>query len=281
MTERGWQSLVASDHLSLTDAREQLHQAVQLVAAVARSYHPEVADDHFANLGWSSEFQALISQPIESEGGNYQAALQLDVFKILFIRENTEIGSINIAGKTQDAIIGELKSLLSDAGFEKESFGINLPYEIPEYSTAKGATFTSSAGAAFRELSSFFHNSNLLLQKVEVENDNSSPVRCWPHHFDIATLITLKDTGDPETSSSIGVGLSPGDGSYNEPYFYVTPWPYPEKGQLPELSQGHWHTEGFVAAILKSSDIIISDEQEQITKDFLRESVLRLKEMSL
>ena len=46
------------------------------------------------------------------------------------------------------------------------------------------------------------------------------PVRCWPHHFDIAVLVRLEE-GAAESVRSIGVGCAPGDENYPEPYFYV------------------------------------------------------------
>jgi len=80
-------------------------------------------------------------------------------------------------------------------------------------------------------------------------------VLCWPHHFDIATLITLDvDEPDPETARSINVGLSPGDESYDEPYFYVTPWPEPREPEKEVLAGGGlWHKEDFTAAVLPAS----------------------------
>ena len=41
----------------------------------------------------------------------------------------------------------------------------------------------------------------------------------------------------------IGVGLSPGDTYYAEPYWYVSPYPYPGLEDLPVLDgSGFWHT---------------------------------------
>ena len=56
-------------------------------------------------------------------------------------------------------------------------------------------------------------------------------VRCWPHHFDMATLFNLGE------DRSIGVGFSPGDESYDEPYFYCTPWPPPDQTGMTVI----WH----------------------------------------
>ncbi len=72
-------------------------------------------------------------------------------------------------------------------------------------------------------------------------------VRCWPHHFDIGTVVDLKSTAE---GCSIGLGLSPGDESYDQPYFYVNPYPNPDLSALPPLLAGdHWHTQGWMGVV--------------------------------
>ena len=75
----------------------------------------------------------------------------------------------------------------------------------------------------------------------------------WPHHFDIATRITLPDAKD----ASIGLGMSPGDDSYDEPYWYVSPWPVPPATDtLPRLAPtSSWHTKDWFGAVLLSSTL--------------------------
>ena len=104
------------------------------------------------------------------------------------------------------------------------------PYEMPPHAVARGGKFTGWRSPAFAELERWYAAADRLLREVRRKQShrpgNASPVRCWPHHFDLATLIELPP-GASAVSATIGVGLSPGDGSYEEPYFYVTPWPYP------------------------------------------------------
>src|ERR1700738_1527040 len=77
-----------------------------------------------------------------------------------------------------------------------------------------------------------------------------SSVRCWPHHFDLSTLTTLPVRA-AETTGHVGVGLSPGDEYYNEPYFYISVYPDPDSAMLPGLPKfGHWHTHEFTAAVM-------------------------------
>ena len=92
----------------------------------------------------------------------------------------------------------------------------------------------------------------------------ASPVRCWPHHFDVGSLIALDADAEPEEARSIGVGFSPGDGSYDQPYFYVTPWPYPDTAALPTLEAGaEWHTGGWTGAVLTADRLISAPHEDQ------------------
>ena len=96
---------------------------------------------------------------------------------------------------------------------------------------------------------------------------NLSPVRCRPHHFDIATYVSLEE-GDAENARGVGVGMSPGDESYGQPYFYVNPWPKLGVDRLPELRfPGHWHTEGFVGAIATAERTLeLGDTRKGLTR---------------
>ena len=81
----------------------------------------------------------------------------------------------------------------------------------------------------------------------------------------MATLIMLPGTKN-DTPLTVGVGLSPGDTSYDEPYWYVSPYPYPDTANLPPLAgDGFWHTQHWVGAVLTASrltqDISITEQQ--------------------
>ena len=66
----------------------------------------------------------------------------------------------------------------------------------------------------------------------------ASPVRLWPHHFDVAVLI-----------GSIGVGFLAGDDAIDEPYWYVYNSPMP--AELAPLSAGEWFRGEWTGAVLK------------------------------
>ena len=141
-----------------------------------------------------------------------------------------------------------------------------LPYDMPPHPIADGGAYGDGLeDGALEELARWFACGDLLLNNVRDANQGSD-VCCWPHHFDIATLISL-DEDSGEDARSVGVGLSLGDENYAEPYIYVSPWPYPENSDLPELGAGHWHTDGFTAAILTSADIVAGADPDAFAAD--------------
>ena len=71
----------------------------------------------------------------------------------------------------------------------------------------------------------------------------------------------------------VGVGLSPGDEAYREPYWYVSPYPRPENAAVSPLPNGgRWHRDGFFAAVLTGGDLVSGGadaSQELRTRAFL------------
>lgn len=130
-------------------------------------------------------------------------------------------------------------------------------------------------------LGQWFHLGFDVLSKI-VENFGhiavvEPTVRSWPHHYDVGTLLLLDDE-DPETARSIGVGLSPGDGSYAEPYFYCSPWPVPDTARLGSAPDGlKWHLDGFVSLIATANSLESTTEPYSIIVSGVKqaEDVLR------
>ncbi len=272
-----WKFIQLQDVGLLTNAREQVHQASQIVAAVGRTYNPKTKDDHFASFLWNDHREMLQGYVIEGEV-NFNAALDIKTLSIHLLDSSGEtLNSFELDGRTQQQSLIWLEEQLVKLGLNGNSLTVQLPYEIPSYPTAKGKEFQMETPKAFTELSNYFSNTNLVVKAVIGSDVNTSPITCWPHHFDIASLITVSDTGDPETSSSIAIGMSPGDTGYNEPYFYLTPWPYPNISSLPEThGLGKWHTDGWVGGVLTATELVSNSEinnQELLVKKFLENGI--------
>ena len=147
-------------------------------------------------------------------------------------------------------------------GIDAAEVSLKMHYEIPPHVIAEGQTFKSENINHFKELGRYFANANSVLQTMKIKLPELSEIRCWPHHFDIATLLKIDEDKSAEEARSIGIGFSPGDGAYEEPYFYISPWPYPDlkKSELPELLGGKWHTEGWKGLIISYNSAVKTEQ---------------------
>ncbi len=256
-----WLKLSIDNFDTLVNAREQLHQAVQLVALVPRSLHPKDAGDKYGSLLWSDKHGGPISQPF---GEVHQVALNIVDFTIIVLEDNKELSRLDLNGQTFEEAMEWIATELAKLEYDPEKLSAELPYEIPKYDTAEEAPFELTSNEARKELFAYFSNTNAFLEDLLETEPRASGIRCWPHHFDIATLITLKAHENPEEATTIGVGMSPGDEGSKEPYFYITPWPYPplDHSALPDLPVGHWQEEGWTGLLLKGSEILIHSSPE-------------------
>ena len=165
----------------------------------------------------------------------------------------------------------ELSQLGVDAS--KVAFLAYPPDDFPDHPLAHNAAFDASQALALSELTDYYANTDPLFQAIIETTEDATANRIWPHHFDMATLIMLPGTknGSPLT---VGVGLSPGDASYNEPYWYVSPYPYPDVAFLPALDgHGFWHTQHWVGAVLPASRLsksVSAETQQQQVEAFLQ-----------
>lgn len=259
MTLDGWRPVGAVDPRKLGDARHQAHNVVQWLARMALSYKEPADDDSHMALEWIDADSALVTGEIAPE-----LVLEFRIPEmVLQFKEGGKRVTHPLALEERSPAKVEAWLLveLLHRGVDRQKLSKDLPYTIAGLMNGDGVDYTHEGNEdALQELANWYANAALVLGRVSEENaalkPGPSPVRCWPHHFDIATLISL-EKGKSEKARSIGVGLSPGDGYYGEPYFYVTPWPYPEPDNLPELPGGsHWHAKDFVGAILPASEII-------------------------
>lgn len=67
--------------------------------------------------------------------------------------------------------------------------------------------------------------------------------------------------------------MSPGDASYDQPYFYVNPWPHPPADRLPPaIPPGHRHTEGFIGSVATGTELLSTADPDTTTRQFLQAS---------
>jgi hypothetical protein len=271
-----WRRLHGIDKGRLREARLQAHYAAQWLARAARAYISPEPDDGHTSLIWNRDLDGLVTHPFKN---GMRLSLQLNKLS-LTLRDDgiTGIHSITLNGQSDSQVrqwLGEQFSILNlNAG----ALDAAPPYEIPPYAIAQGGLYDDiTLTDALAELAAWFADAQILLDRTKSQMIGRklavSPVCCWPHHFDLATLITLAKRG-ADTKGYIGVGLSPGDNYYDEPYFYVSVYPKPDPAMLPTLPMfGHWHTHEFMAAVAPAHKILSATDQKTETDEFLQRSV--------
>jgi hypothetical protein len=254
---KNWQSIGNTQLQQLTEAKLQLHYAVQFIAITGSAFAEPLPDDSHTSLEWHPDLKVFVGAIIRCKQ-RFRVALDPMSLTLMLLNQRSEpVASLSLQGKTMSEGLIWLKEEISRLGVDASS--MKLPSyprpDFPDHPLAHGACFDASPTSALSELANNYARAHQLLETIVATSEDASAVRIWPHHFDIATLITLPGmrNGQPLT---VGVGMSPGDVSYPEPYWYVSPYPYPDPAHLPALDgSGFWHTQDWVGAVLQASQL--------------------------
>ncbi len=266
-----WKQLTSVDDNRHLEARGQLHQAVQLLTAVNISFVEHKADDSHTALLWDSDSLIFLSQPF-GPGNNFQAGIRPEDLACLVFHNNEMLLNLRLNGTTLEQVASDLQFFLEDHGFPKNVFTMERHFELPPYTDRWASPFDTSDQVAFDMLAAAYADAYPVISGIAQADSRASNLLTWPHHFDMAVLIT------PSEGKSIGVGMSPGDASYTEPYYYVNTWPYPSDDQVNDtpLTLGKWHTKDWKGMVLTLDQIVVEKKpakQQSIVETFLRESI--------
>jgi hypothetical protein len=275
--ESDWMPLRGIDQRRLSEARLQAHYAVQWLGRAARAYVPPQPDDEHTNLGWDGALDGFTTHPLKD--GAWLSLKITDLTLALHVGEGrTQVQSFSLDGRSDAQARQWLSEQLGAQGLDAHALDAPSPHEMPAHAISQGAPY-GPAGLrdALAELAAWFGNAALLIGSIQRQMIGrklaASPARCWPHHFDLATLTTLP-ARSPDATRYVGAGLSPGDEHYDEPYFYVSVYPEPDPAALPSLpTLGHWHLRDFVAAVATAHKIVAAKNPQAETDEFLRAAV--------
>jgi hypothetical protein len=279
-----WSTLGAKAPTALVRARNLTHHAVQWVAKAARANLDAAPDDSHASLTWAVQSGTFLSQPLPANGAQIRIGFRPRGFALVLTRNDRPLDEFELGGRKDTSVAVWFDSALRALGL-KPAGDIELPYTLPSLPVSRGSAYhVSGETEAFDELANWFDAAADLLADVAAVHPGAGPVRCWPQHLDIATLIAL-DGGEGEAARSIGVGVSPGDAHYAQPYVYVSPSPRLKPAALPPLPPpGHWHLKDFVAAVATAEAIIVQPERGPLVRAFVDAAIeigrARLQEAS-
>ncbi|MEM9292904.1 MAG: hypothetical protein AAGD01_14575 [Acidobacteriota bacterium] len=251
-----WHLLGAVPPRQLAEARLQLHWAIQAAAGVGKSLLPPADDDSHEAFSWLPQQRCFAQTPVDAERP-FAAAVDPERLAFLLLAESGHLLS--------ELPLGDMTLADARAWLEAEVtflFGGSLPKALAEpanlgdHPLQRGSAFRIRDPRVFAELAHYYANfhscfaSTLFTEAIQ-QRAQPSPIRLWPHHLDLAVLLSLDD------QRSVGVGLTPGDEAYDQPYLYVTPWPYPDADTLPQApAPGTWHIDGWTGLVLRGESLV-------------------------
>lgn len=253
-----WEQTGSVDPRALADARVQLHWAAQSAAGAGRTLVAPRADDSHTSFAWMPVLDALMQEPVRG------IACGLRPRDLTLLAIGSVAAKLSLRGRRLDDAFAFLESQLGETLARPK-------VELPDHAVARGATFDANE-EHLAELARYYHDAAVVLADVMRSDSRAGAVRCWPHHFDIATLITIDGHG--EDARTIGVGFSPGDQGSPEPYYYVTPWPPPDPSKLGDLALGCWNTSGWIGAMLPASAFANAAYQERLVRQFIADACI-------
>ncbi|MBK7399607.1 MAG: hypothetical protein IPJ34_25955 [Myxococcales bacterium] len=237
----------------LSKARLEIHHAIQLVAAVGASYGAWLDGDEHTSLLWTAGrtlrgISIPCAQPFHLE-------LEPVALELSIRADAADDGAIfSLIGVTMLDAMRWLRTRVGERGLRPGLLTAPTHADFPASPLAHGATFDPRLRGDRAELTGYFAVSASLLGGLAETSGGQSEPRVWPHHFDIAIRLSAGHSVDGKPAST-GLGMSPGDHWYDEPYWYASPWPAePDAHPLPPLPpNATWHSDGWFGAVLRAA----------------------------
>ena len=257
-----WSALGSRAPRSLAAARVEAHWAVQLVGAAANALLAHRADDSQSTMSVHGTMGALVGEPLPQ---GRRVGVRLAPLELIVSDANDHVtDSLGLTERTLDDARRWLEQVL-DAG------ALSLrDYEMPDAPVGHGAAFGRAAIEDLAELQRWYENGVTPLEDLAARDARATSVRIWPHHFDAGGIVFLEHDTPAEGAAQIGFGLSPGDSNFDQPYFYVTPWPLPANPELPALPAGGIWTFGALSGAVLTGEAVVGDTNAQNQQENVR-----------
>ena len=214
----------------------QFHQAAQYLAGAGISFIKKADDDSHTNLGWDSSSHRLLTHPFTKK--NFQLGLNFDTFDLEWLQNGFVQAQISLTSHTHAEVLNWIHDQVKHNDINATyhyKFHYELPYDdlaadhIFEFDQQKASVISEQWDIAQLKFAEFLNECQL-----------HSPIRVWPHHFDmgIYTRINTK----PE--AFLGAGYAIPDDWINDFYYYANGWLNNQPvttANFSTISHGIWH----------------------------------------
>lgn len=244
----------------------QFHMAAQYLAAAGKSFIDVKSDDSHTNLGWSTKEHALNTWPLSKHED--VLSLSYDSFSLIWTDQFGYKNEFLLDDRNHKQIIEWLSTHAQNK--LGKPYHYNLHYELPYPFPTDDYEYHFSSIKEANDISTLLDIGQKSLEQILIQQNLSSSIRVWPHHFDLGCFANSDDT------KSVGFGLAIPDSAINDFYYYVSGYHGEnsiETKNFKPLQLGVWQIGSWKAATLKASEI----NKETIIQ-FLSESINRLLE---
>src|SRR5690606_43803 len=217
MTDINWESIRAYNSERLSEARMQLHSAVQWLARIERSYG-QTPESRNSMLQWHDDGK-ISTQPLES-------GLGLELRLPDLIMQFTENGTpsrheIDLEERSPAHVEAWMLIELLHRGVDRSKFAKELPYDVSTLMSGDGVEFSPDEHEQeLDEFADLFRNAAAVLAHVRGHRNGATRlVRFRPQ--DMSIEMPTGPANGTETSS-VTVGFALGDTGTSEPFFYIS-----------------------------------------------------------
>lgn len=230
---------------------EQIHLASQYLAAAGISFLPKQDDDSHTNFGWDVNNSRLSTHSFGSD--NSQIGLNFKTGELEWLKGNAITSKISLNGSTHSEVLTWINDASVQSGLGK-GYDYNFHYELPYPALQDNDSFKIDLNDS-AEYAKQLSTANTAMETFLAENKLSSPIRVWPHHFDLGIYAELSE------GLFTAAGLAVPDTMVDELYFYASA--YKKNEEVPTdsfsgLKLGEWRKD-WQGATLPSAKIGAED----------------------
>ncbi|NOQ71121.1 MAG: hypothetical protein GQ574_03905 [Crocinitomix sp.] len=228
---------------------EQLHLVAQYLAAAGISFLNKELDDSHTNVGWNSDKKRMETHAFGS--GNHQLAINLERAHLEWLKDGFATDSIDLQQNTHSSILIWISALAAKNEI-KQPYSYNFHYDLPYATIGDNDKFTFKADALNEIIAQLNIGQNAFETFLD-ENDLASPIRIWPHHFDLGVYASINSEG----SIFMAAGLAIPDSLVDDLYYYASAYNDGTEvvsKNLTGLTIGDWRSD-WNGATLPSSQI--------------------------
>jgi hypothetical protein len=194
---------------------EALHQAAQYLASAGISFVDHKEDDSHTNLGWDVKNRRLLTHCFSAE--KYQLSLAVISGSLEWLKNGKLEDTLKLSESNHLDTLSWIKSQAKERGLA--SYKNELHYDLPYAALSNDHVFRFDADEV-NLITAHWDIGQKAFAEFLADWRYDSPIRIWPHHFDLGFYVRLDKAG----TLFLGGGLAVPDSLVDDLYFYTNGW---------------------------------------------------------